>query len=183
MQSKTHSELSKSATVFRYWGAPPADIQDKCIFCRIASGATRPGLGESGQLLEASSRAVCFEDIAPVAAAHVLVIPRAHIKNWRYFERGKEHAALVKEMLDMGKRALAKLGHGEAVERGDIRAGFIRPPFNSVHHVHMHVMTSAFEPSVGWMHRLGFGSSLFFADANAVIAELEPEPVPPNSRI
>ena len=169
----THGELTKAATVFRYWGETPVDIKTRCIFCRIASGAAKPGVNESASLLRQSPDAVAFADIAPAAAGHVLVIPRTHIKNWREFEPSNEHASLVKEMLVMGQAALRDLGHGAAVESGQYRAGFIRPPWNSVHHVHMHVMTKPFGADVGWVHRLGFSSSLFFVSADQVVRELE----------
>eukprot|EP00937_MAST-01D_sp_MAST-1D-sp2_P005412 g5412.t1 len=166
------SELKGHATVFRYWGAPPPDIERRCIFCRIASGLSKPGVHESAELLASSPRAVAFADIAPVAEAHVLVIPRAHIKNWRGFVPGGEHASLVREMVAMGTEAVHALGHAVNDPDRPLRVGFIRPPWNSVHHVHMHVMTTPLRRDVGFLHRLGFSSGCFFATAAEVLRTL-----------
>lgn len=170
-EGATHTSLVGQATVFRYWGATPPRIEARCIFCRIARGTSRPGVREQGSLLASTPRCACFADIAPAAAGHLLVVPREHIKNWAHFEPTDEHIALVREMKEVGLAEMRKAHPGHDVSH--LRLGFIRPPWNSVHHVHMHVQTRPLRPDVGVLHRLGFSYSLFFITVDEVLADLE----------
>ena len=41
------------------------------------------------------------------------------------------------------------------------QVGFVRPPLNSIHHIHMHVMSLPLRDDIWWMHRLVFSSKDF----------------------
>ena len=101
-----------------------------CLFCRIIAGQI-----PSTTVFE-NERLVAFNDIAPAAPMHVLIVPREHIATVNELE--PRHDALVGEML----RTAATL----AAERGYASRGY-RTVFNcqadagqSVFHVHLHVL-------------------------------------------
>jgi histidine triad (HIT) family protein len=101
-----------------------------CLFCRIVAGqipATK--VYEDDELL-------AFNDIAPAAPMHVLIIPKEHIPTVNALE--ERHDALVGQMV---RRAAAL-----AASRGYDARGF-RTVFNcnaeagqTVFHLHLHVL-------------------------------------------
>lgn len=101
-----------------------------CLFCRIVSGqipATR--VFENDRLL-------AFNDIAPAAPMHVLIVPKTHIPTLNAVDESQD--GLVGEML----RTAATL----ASERGYAERGY-RTVFNcnadagqTVFHLHLHVL-------------------------------------------
>ncbi len=102
----------------------------ECLFCRIIAGQI-----PATKVFE-NERLVAFNDIAPAAPMHVLIVPREHVATVSDLE--PRHDALVGEML----RTAAKL----AEERGYASRGY-RTVFNcqadagqSVFHVHLHVL-------------------------------------------
>ncbi|ODS53553.1 MAG: histidine triad nucleotide-binding protein [Acidobacteria bacterium SCN 69-37] len=101
-----------------------------CLFCRIVAGEI-----PAARVFE-NDRVVAFDDIAPIAPMHVLVVPRTHIATLN--DVTPDHDALIGEML----RAAATI----AAERGYAERGF-RTVFNcqagagqSVFHIHLHVI-------------------------------------------
>ena len=162
------------ADVFRYW-TEPADVEKRCIFCKIARGEIPPGprdgdhAGKSGLLFE-SPNVVAFSDIHPAAEVHLLVIPRAHIKNCLALTFTPE---LLQEMEAAGIAALRKhfpehaqkkgTANDSAGDSGKPRMLFIRPPWNSVYHVHLHVFAGKWDPrgNNSFVRNLGFNNSWF----------------------
>lgn len=138
---------------FRYINEP-IDVRDKCIFCKIADGKTKPG-GKANpkELIYENDNIVAFDDMNPGAISHSLVVPKKHLKNcW----------SLSPKLLDeMEKVAFEILK--DRNPNGDKPSAmfFIRPPFNSVYHVHLHVMILPLTDSVFNPRRLGFQSSWF----------------------
>jgi len=73
--------------------------QTNCIFCRIASGALgTPFFVETGLV-------VAFADLAPQAAAHVLIVPKIHLASVVGLTR--DHDALLGEMVEVANRVAA----------------------------------------------------------------------------
>ncbi|MFW7415673.1 HIT domain-containing protein [Demequina sp. SO4-18] len=50
-------------------------MSDDCLFCKIIVGDI------PGDMVLETERVVAFRDIAPKAPVHVLVVPRAHVKD------------------------------------------------------------------------------------------------------
>ncbi len=99
-----------------------------CIFCKIADGRI-----PSRKVYE-DERVFAFEDIAPKAPTHVLVIPKKHIA--RLTDVGAEDAALVGE-LAMRATAIARergLSDFRLVANNGEGAG------QSVFHLHFHLL-------------------------------------------
>lgn len=111
----------------------PAD----CLFCRIAAKQV------PAKIAFENERVLAFEDIAPKAPTHVLVIPREHIASSLDVEP-RTHA-LVGELVEVAARL--------ARERGFSDAGY-RLVFNTnaaagqtVFHLHLHLLGGR---SFGW---------------------------------
>jgi histidine triad (HIT) family protein len=100
----------------------------ECLFCRIASGEI-----PSRRVFE-DDRIYAFEDIAPKAPTHVLVVPKKHIA--RLAEAGADDATLIGEVVARAA-AIAKdrgLEHYRLVVNNGEGAG------QSVFHLHFHLL-------------------------------------------
>ena len=100
----------------------------ECLFCRIAAREI-----PSKKVYE-DDRIYAFEDIAPKAPTHILVIPKKHIA--RLSETGPEDAPLIGEVAARAA-AIARdkgLGHYRLVLNNGEGAG------QSVFHLHFHLL-------------------------------------------
>ncbi|XP_076827772.1 adenosine 5'-monophosphoramidase HINT3 [Brachyhypopomus gauderio] len=106
------------------------DSYDKqCIFCKIVNGEMNT------ELLHSDEDTSCFKDIKPGAPHHYLVVPTKHVGNCKSLSR--EHIPLVEKLVETGKAVLQKNNFNDL---SDIRLGFHLPPFQSVTHLHLHVL-------------------------------------------
>jgi histidine triad (HIT) family protein len=102
----------------------------ECVFCRIARGDFGTEFAwESGTV-------VAFDDIAPAAPTHVLIVPRAHLAS--VADLGTSNAGLLGEIVDAANaialdRGIAESGYRLLTNHGD-DAG------QTVHHVHFHLL-------------------------------------------
>ena len=101
-----------------------------CLFCEIAAGRSPARkLHEDDQLL-------AFQDIAPQAPTHVLVIPKRHVTSLH--DLGPADDALVGAMVRTARDIAQRLGHDERGFRLVLNAG---PDAGySVHHIHLHLL-------------------------------------------
>eukprot|EP00002_Diphylleia_rotans_P037617 TRINITY_DN841_c0_g2_i5.p1 TRINITY_DN841_c0_g2~~TRINITY_DN841_c0_g2_i5.p1 ORF type:complete len:119 (-),score=28.31 TRINITY_DN841_c0_g2_i5:804-1160(-) len=99
--SMDHQQKPKAKGDLFFYLWEPENIHERCIFCKISSGKD-----PKTTLLHQDEDCACFEDINPAAKAHLLVVPRAHFKNWSHF--GPEHKDLVLHMAKVGKECLEK---------------------------------------------------------------------------
>jgi len=100
----------------------------ECLFCRIAAREI-----PSKKVYE-DDRIYAFEDIAPKAPTHILVIPKKHIA--RLSDAGAEDAPLIGEVAARAA-AIARdkgLGHYRLVLNNGEGAG------QSVFHLHFHLL-------------------------------------------
>ncbi|MGE5275760.1 MAG: histidine triad nucleotide-binding protein [Acidobacteriota bacterium] len=100
----------------------------ECLFCRIAAREI-----PSKKVFE-DDRVYAFEDIAPKAPTHILVIPKKHIA--RLSDAAAEDAPLVGEVAARAA-AIARdkgLGHYRLVLNNGEGAG------QSVFHLHFHLL-------------------------------------------
>ncbi|KAJ1905606.1 hypothetical protein LPJ81_001831, partial [Coemansia sp. IMI 209127] len=82
---------------------------------------------------------IAFHDIKPDAELHLLVVPREHFGTVK--ELAADDQKMIVQMLEIGQMLLAENGFSE----GNARFGFHRPPFNSIHHLHMHCLGLPFK--------------------------------------
>ena len=97
-----------------------------CIFCKVARGEIKK------EFLYESEKVVAFDDINPVAAVHILIVPKKHIEST---------ATIAKE--DEGDVAqLFKVATGLASEKklDAYRLTFNAGRYQHVPHLHMHLL-------------------------------------------
>ncbi|KAF8872580.1 HIT-like protein [Infundibulicybe gibba] len=138
-----------------------------CTFCKVS---TETGFA----ILWQDHEFIAFRDRRPAAQHHILVIPIAHIPSVKTLRH--TDAALVLQMEQIGHRLLDDLG----VSRTLRRMGFHIPPFNSVNHLHLHVLALPYvsrtrrakypvSPSFGQYHK-GFS---WFVEVSQAVKILE----------
>lgn len=105
-------------------------MDSQCLFCRIVAREI------PGRIVFENERVVAFEDIAPVAPTHLLVVPREHFASTLDVDASRH--ALVGELVQVAAQL--------ARERGTAADGF-RLVFNTnaaagqtVHHLHLHLL-------------------------------------------
>lgn len=101
-----------------------------CLFCKIASKEI------PAKIVHEDDDTVAFRDINPVAATHVLVIPRKHITSLTDATDGDE--ALLGKLLLAAKRVAEMEGRTGDGYRVVINSG--PNAGQSVFHVHVHVI-------------------------------------------
>ena len=103
-------------------------MDENCIFCRIANGE----LGT--EFVAHSENAVAFDDIAPIAPVHVLVIPRRHISSLRELD----DPVLSGELIALAQQVAREKGLLESGYRLVTNDG--RAAGQEVFHLHFHVI-------------------------------------------
>ncbi len=133
------------AGLFAVWRLLVRRANRRCVFCEIAAGK-RPADRVPGF---ASDELEAFRDIHPGGRVHVLVVPKRHVASDVYAVR---EARLLERMGEAGQQVLRLLG--EDGERGRTRMVFVRPPFNTVFHLHLHVLVDEHPSPGNWLHRV-----------------------------
>ncbi len=127
-------------------------IED-CIFCRIAAGTA------SASIVSESDDALAFMDIDQPTPGHVLVIPRAHVRD--VYELETETAASLFVLTVQVAKAvkLALRPDGLDLIQANERAGQ-----QHVFHLHVHIMArytgDGDRIRMGWQHDLPAASEL-----------------------
>ncbi|KAK4877327.1 hypothetical protein RN001_009833 [Aquatica leii] len=130
-----------------------------CIFCKIISGQ------EPTDIIYQDEDVVIIKDIKPAAKFHYLAIPKIHIKDVKALT--VEHRKLIENLIDLGKMVLKD--NGCNVE--DLRIGFHVPPFNSISHLHLHLIAPVSE--MNFLSRMIFKpNTWWFATADFILENL-----------
>ncbi|KAI9986567.1 hypothetical protein PInf_025520 [Phytophthora infestans] len=128
-----------------------------CRFCEILRTRAETFLYEDEHV-------VVFRPLRPIVPSHVLIVPRAHIRNVNRL--AARHRALLARMHHVAESVMTQRPERECVElqpvgfkaHGDespVRYSFHVPPFNSIDHVHMHAFHD--DPrSLGYYGRLKY---------------------------
>ena len=100
-----------------------------CLFCKIIRGDI------PAKKIYEDEHVFAFEDIAPKAPTHVLIIPKKHI-------RGLKEATLEDaEMLGRLQLVAARIGRDRGIEDGYLTVLNVGPKSGqSVFHIHLHLM-------------------------------------------
>jgi histidine triad (HIT) family protein len=99
-----------------------------CLFCKIVRGEI-----PAAKVAESES-CLAFNDIAPQAPVHVLVIPKAHYASLDAVPSGE----VVGEMAELAQRVARELGVASNGYRTVMNTG--DDGGQTVHHIHMHVL-------------------------------------------
>ena len=100
-----------------------------CLFCKIIAGEI-----PSSKVYEDD---VCFafNDIAPQAPTHLLVIPKEHIRS--VSQISAENSAVVAHIFEV----IAKLAKEQGMESYRVVSNIGDQAGQSVHHLHFHVLS------------------------------------------
>ena len=142
-------------------GAEPLP-QESCIFCQIVSGQ-KP----ETELLYNDEQYICFRDIHPASRHHYLIVPIAHQPEAKYLTQ--EHADMVQQMIGVGENVLKTQGGNV----DDFRMGFHWPPFTSVKHLHLHVISPVSEMGFFSKHLVYRPNSLVFVTHDWLLNRLK----------
>lgn len=102
---------------------------DNCIFCDIINNKA-----PSEKIYE-DDHVTCIKDTNPASTHHYLILPNKHIRNAK--EIKPEDAELFDRIVSTVDIILEQQGLNPA----ETRTGFHWPPFNTVHHLHLHVIS------------------------------------------
>lgn len=94
--------------------------------------------GESpAQVLAETTNSLAFKNIHPLAPLHVLVIPKQFIGS--VFDLTVADLPILDEMNQTALKILSE-HYPDTILKSDYRLCFHIPPFNSVDHLHLHVL-------------------------------------------
>ncbi len=164
--TRSNTIMSQKADTFRYFFSPPQDIASKCIFCKISNGSIPPGSRtDPAALIFENDRLVAFDDINSGAShRHILVVTKEHYKNcWD----PQLTSTLVDEMDHVANQLLERFHTNEIGHTVESRKFFIRPPFNSVYHIHLHLMIGTLTDPDWHPRKRGFKVHGFISHRNS----------------
>ncbi|CAB4437801.1 unnamed protein product [Rhizophagus irregularis] len=126
---------------------------------------------DSTSLLHVDEIVVAFNDIKPSATHHILVVPKKHIPSINNLK--KDDLETVKKMKEVGlniiscrlNKSVDELNKGKTYQMG-----FVSPPFNSINHIHLHILSKPV--TTWWPKSLAFGKFIF-KDIDDVISKME----------
>ncbi|TPP55947.1 hypothetical protein FGIG_07229 [Fasciola gigantica] len=127
-----------------------------CVFCDILH-SSKP----KARIRLETPEIIIIDDHRPRAEFHFQCIPRRHIKNITCLTL--EDRPLL---LDMGSRAREFLDSAR-LEVSEFEVGFHRPPYNSVRHLHLHIIGPRDTITEKYMFR-----EPIFASVESVLTEL-----------
>ncbi len=100
-----------------------------CLFCNIIAGEI-----PSSKVYE-DDVCIAFNDIAPQAPTHFLVIPKTHIQS--VSEINGENSSVVAHIFEV----IAKLAKEQGMESYRVVSNIGEQAGQSVHHLHFHVLS------------------------------------------
>lgn len=103
---------------------------DRCVFCRIVAGK------EPARIVYEDDRIMAFEDIAPQAPVHTLVVPKKHVATLA--ELRGEDVSLIGDMVVAASRIAAE--KGIAAQGFRLVANCNRDGGQTVYHLHLHIL-------------------------------------------
>ncbi|XP_001607971.1 histidine triad nucleotide-binding protein 3 [Nasonia vitripennis] len=118
------------------------NYQENCVFCKILKKE------EPGVNIYEDDHVACIKDINPASDHHYLIIPKNHIVNAKVLN--KEHEELYDKMVATVDTIVDKLG----LVKNSTRTGFHWPPFTTVGHLHLHVISP--------VEKMGFIKNMMF---------------------
>lgn len=98
-----------------------------CVFCRIIAGEI------PSERVHEDEKVIAFKDLSPQARVHVLVVPRAHLRDVTELA---QHPALLAHTAQTARKIAADLGDGDFRLIFNTGAG----AGQTVFHVHAHVL-------------------------------------------
>ncbi|XP_046829811.1 adenosine 5'-monophosphoramidase HINT3-like [Vespa crabro] len=136
------------------------DAEAQCIFCKIIRNES-----PSEKIYE-DENVTCIKDINPASDHHYLILPNKHIRN------AKELQPADSKLYDKIIACVQLIVEKQGLDINSTRTGFHWPPFNTVNHLHLHVISPVENMSI--IKRTMFKpNSLWFVDTDYVKSRLE----------
>ncbi|XP_076171861.1 adenosine 5'-monophosphoramidase HINT3 [Ptiloglossa arizonensis] len=133
---------------------------ENCIFCKIINNEA-----PSEKIYE-DDYVTCIKDINPASTHHYLILPKKHIRNAR--ELKIEDADLYAKIVSTVDIILEQQG----LDSEATRTGFHWPPFNTVNHLHLHVISPV--ENMNFLKRIMFKpNSYWFVSTDYVGSQLQ----------
>ncbi|KOX74684.1 Histidine triad nucleotide-binding protein 3 [Melipona quadrifasciata] len=102
---------------------------NNCTFCDIISNKA-----PSEKIYE-DDYVTCIKDINPASTHHYLILPNKHINN------AKELCSIDDELYDRILSTVDIIAEKQGLDLTITRTGFHWPPFNTISHLHLHVIS------------------------------------------
>ncbi|XP_070149727.1 adenosine 5'-monophosphoramidase HINT3 [Polyergus mexicanus] len=137
-----------------------AEKETNCIFCKIIRNE------EPSEKIYEDDDITCIKDINPASTHHYLILPNKHICNAKTLK--PEDSDLFDKIVATVDIISEKLN----INPASTRTGFHWPPFNTVNHLHLHVISPIEKMTV--IKKMMFKSSSFwFVSTDYVKSRLE----------
>jgi diadenosine tetraphosphate (Ap4A) HIT family hydrolase len=120
-----------------------------CIFCNIVNRT------ESGKIVAENDELIAFRTIVPMTRHHLLVCPKAHIKNSGSLISLSD-ADLIERMQKFGSDTIDTLLPTPVTKR----FCFHVPPFNSIDHLHLHCIAQP--ETMSWLGHIKYYDQSFY---------------------
>ena len=120
-----------------------------CIFCNIVKGT------EPATVVAENDELIAFRTIAPVTAQHLLICPKAHIKNAGSLTSLSD-ADLIERMQKFGSDTIDTFFPTSVAKR----FCFHMPPFNSIDHLHLHCIAQP--ETMSWLGHIKYYDQTFY---------------------
>ncbi|XP_015795263.1 histidine triad nucleotide-binding protein 3 isoform X2 [Tetranychus urticae] len=104
-------------------------VINNCIFCSIVSRKAEATIKYEDDAY------LAFKDIYPASDTHILIIPKRHIKDIKSLTT--DDLPIIERMKDIAINLIRE----NALDSNDTRLGFHKPPFNSISHLHLHLIS------------------------------------------
>ena len=101
-----------------------------CVFCKIVAGEIK------SDIVAEDERTVAFNDLAPAAPTHVLVVPRRHITSAATVTA--DDGPILAELIATAQQVASQEGIADSGYRLVMNVG--DDALNSVPHLHVHVL-------------------------------------------
>lgn len=103
-------------------------MKDDCIFCKIAAGDI------PAELIYEDDWVVAFDDIAPQAPVHTLIVPKQHIASLNDYPSPELLGHLFSTVVRVAELKGIKQSGYRVIQNNGEDAG------QTVHHLHVHVL-------------------------------------------
>lgn len=123
-------------------------MEKNCVFCKIIR---KEAPGES---IYEDDEVICIKDIKPASTYHYLIIPKRHISTPKDLKKEDE------ELYDKMVATVDVIAEKQGFKNSSIRTGFHWPPFNTVNHLHLHVISPV--EAMGFVQRSMFKPDSFW---------------------
>jgi histidine triad (HIT) family protein len=119
------------------------DINNNCIFCKIANGSM------DARIIDQNDRAIAFLDAFPLSAGHTLIIPKSHYSKIQ--DMNKEYSSDLFNLLWKLSGAVEKAA---GVNASTIAIHNGKAAGQEVPHVHIHVIPRTTSDGAGPVHSM-----------------------------